>query len=83
MILQFMHENFQRIVTLFRIHQDTGEDRYKKQAEALLNEMIDYCKNSKSLSYYNGFCGIGSLIEYLIKNLQMIFIVVVYSMEIR
>lgn len=63
-----MHENFQRIVTLFRIHQDTGEDRYKKQAEALLNEMIDYCKNSKSLSYYNGFCGIGSLIEYLIKN---------------
>lgn len=63
-----MHEDFLRIVTLFRQYQDTGEDNYKEQAETLLNEIIDNCNNCKDLSYYNGLCGIGSVIEYLIQN---------------
>ena len=37
-----MHEDFLRIVTLFRQYQDTGEDNYKEQAETLLNLSSTY-----------------------------------------
>lgn len=63
-----MHENIREIVTLFQQYRSSGEEKYKEQAESLLNEIMSSCNRSMPLSYHHGLCGIGAAIEYLIRN---------------
>lgn len=63
-----MQKNITKIVTLFQQYRSTGEENYKEQAEALLDEIVGSCNRSMPLSYYHGLCGIGAAIEYLIRN---------------
>lgn len=45
-----------------------GEEKSKESADALLDEIMESFDRYLPLSYSDGLCGIGAMIEYLIQN---------------
>lgn len=63
-----MNGNMGRVIALFRLYRNIGEENWKTEAEKLLDATMDVCSLDHSLSYSSGLCGIGVGIEYLIQN---------------
>lgn len=57
-----------KVIALFRLSRDTGEEDWEMEAEKLLEATMKECSLAHSLSYDNGLCGMGVAIEYLIQN---------------
>lgn len=57
-----------KVIALFRLYRDTGEEDWETEAEKLLEATMKECSLASPLSYGNGLCGMGVGIEYLIQN---------------
>ena len=63
-----MHGKMGKVITLFRLYRDTGEEARKAEAEELLDAIMTEYSIHTSLNYGSGLCGMGAGIEYLIQN---------------
>lgn len=57
-----------RVVELFHLHRQTGEEKWQEKAETLLDEVMSRCSSALPVAYGSGLCGIGVGIEYLIQE---------------
>lgn len=63
-----MNGNMGKVIALFQLYRNTGEEDWETEAEKLLYATINECNQIQSLSYSSGLCGVGVGIEYLIQN---------------
>lgn len=57
-----------RVISLFRLYRETGEEEWKEQAEDLLEALWENYETAEPWSYGHGFIGLGAGTEYLIQN---------------
>lgn len=57
-----------KAIGLFEMYRNTKEEKWKQQAEDLLEAVWVDCHASISFSYSEGLCGIGAGVEYLIQQ---------------
>lgn len=60
--------NMGKVISLFSMYRKTKVKDWERQAENLLDDIMEKCNREAPLSYGNGLCGVGFGIEYLLQN---------------